>query len=331
MLGLRPRLKTLTPMSILLHTTELRHHLRRKLLAAWWEIYGTRAQMTPETAWELAPLAAGTTPRELKSAAETLLETEHASLPKRRKAELARQAWWAHRWRDPRGPYAIVPLDLEQEVLKSKLLHEIDPRCFPSADPDQIAVCPDAVVVCEVIALHGQMLTTASLRTIDRVEINRWTHANADRLGFKKQGAVFSTDTTMAEWTTSPYDLERWIQAGLLACWPPAWDHSPARKIIRSTVAEIRAMLNARDCKLPTAGARLINGLENHPDPVGLVDETRRLLPSKTISCERAHPACSPADPWAARHPAAANAPAAPALRKRPGEAGRTRTSRLEP
>ena len=317
-------------MTILLHTTELRHHLRRKLLAAWWEIHQTQVRMTPETAWELAPLAAGTAPIKHKSAAETLLETEHANLPKQRKAELAQQAWWARRWRDPRGPYAIVPLDLEQEVLKSRLLREIDPRCFPSADPDRIAVHPEAVIVCEVIALGAQMLTTASLRTIDRVEINRWACANADRLGFKKQGALFSTDTTMAEWTTSPDDLERWIQAGLLACWP-AWDHSPARKIIRSTLAEMSAMLNTRDCKLPTAGARLVNGLENHPDPIGLIDETRRLLPSKTISCERAHPACSPADPWTARPPAPSNTPAAPALRKRRGKAGRTARSKIEP
>ena len=330
MLGLRLKLTILTPMIILLHTTELRHHIRRKLLAAWWEIYKTQVRMTPETAWELAPLAAGTAPIKQKSAAETLLETEHASLPKRRKAELAQQVWWARRWRDPRSPYAIVPLDLEQEVLKSRLLREIDPRCFPSADPDQIAVHPEAVIVCEVIALHAQMLTTASLRTIDRVEINRWTTANADRLGFKKQGAVFSTDTTMTEWTIPPDDLERWIQAGLLACWP-ADDHAPARAIIRSALTEMKAMLTARSCTLPTAGARLINGLEHHPDPTGLVDQTRKLLPSKTISCERAHPACSPADPGPAPHPAAANAPAAPALRKRPGEAGRTTTSRLEP
>ena len=317
-------------MIILLHTAELRHHLHRKLLAAWWEIHGTQVRTTPETAWELAPLAAGAAPITYKSAAETLLETEHRNLPDRRKAELAQQAWWARRWRDPDSPYAIVPLNLEQEVLKSKLLREIDPRCFPSADPDQIAVYPEAVIVCEAIALRAQMLTTASLRTVDRVEINRWTCANADRLGFKKQGAVFSTDTTMAEWTIPPDDLERWIQAGLLACWP-ADDHAPARAIIRSTLAEITAMTAARNCKLPTAGVRLINGLEHHPDPTWLVEETRKLLPSKTISCERAHPACSPADPWPAGHPAAANAPAAPALRKRPGEAGRTTPSKIEP
>ena len=312
-------------MIILLHTTELLHHLRRKLLSAWWEIHETQTRITPETAWELAPLAAGAAPIKHKSAAETLLETEHANLPDRRKAELAQQTWWARRWRDPGSPYAVVPLNLEQEVLKSKLLHEIDPRCFPSGDADQIAVYPEAVIVCEVIALRAQMLTTASLRTVDRVEINRWAHANADRLGFKKQGAVFSTDTTMAEWTTSPDDLERWIQTGLLACWP-ADDHAPAGAVIRSTLAEMSAMLNTRDCKLPTAGARLVNGLEHHPDPIGLVEETRRLLPSKTISCERAHPGCSPADPGPAPHPAAANAPAAPDLRKRPGEAdGRQR------
>ena len=294
-------------MIILLHATDLRQHLHRKLLAAWWEIHQTQVRMTPETACELAPLAAGTTPGKHTSAAETLLETEHAKLPKRRKAALAREAWWARRWRDPKSPYAIVPLTLEQEVLKSRLLREIDPRCFPSADAGQIGVCPDAVIVCEVIALGAQMLTTASLRTLDRIEINRWATANADRLGFKKQGTVFSTDTTITEWTTSPDDLERWIQAGLLACWP-AWDHSPARKVIRSTLAEMKAMLTARSCKLPTAGARLVNGLENHPDPVGLVEQTRRLLPSMTISCERAHPACSPADPWAAHTPDAGSA-----------------------
>ena len=42
--------------------------------------------------------------------------------------------------------------------------------------------------------------------------------------------------------------------------------------------------------KLPEAGARLINGLEQHPDPIALVERTRRLFPSATIRTDRGHP-----------------------------------------
>ena len=38
------------------------------------------------------------------------------------------------------------------------------------------------------------------------------------------------------------------------------------------------------------AAGRLINELRAHPDPLGLVEQTRKLLPSATIDSERGHP-----------------------------------------
>ena len=42
--------------------------------------------------------------------------------------------------------------------------------------------------------------------------------------------------------------------------------------------------------KLTMTSERLINGLENHPDPIGLVERTRVRLPSPTIQTDRTHP-----------------------------------------
>ena len=42
--------------------------------------------------------------------------------------------------------------------------------------------------------------------------------------------------------------------------------------------------------KLRHAGQRLLNGLRKHPDPDGLVERTRRLLPSPTVESDRRHP-----------------------------------------
>ena len=42
--------------------------------------------------------------------------------------------------------------------------------------------------------------------------------------------------------------------------------------------------------KLPETGARLIDGLEQQPDPVELVERTRRLFPSATVRTDRDHP-----------------------------------------
>ena len=99
---------------------------------------------------------------------------------------------------------------------------------------------------------------------------------------------VFQADDQLVRWTRTTAAVERWIQAGMLASWP-ARDDASAEQVIRATVKNIGTLVSTGG-PLPTASARLLNELENHPNPVDLVDRTRRRFPSPTITTDRTHP-----------------------------------------
>jgi hypothetical protein len=98
---------------------------------------------------------------------------------------------------------------------------------------------------------------------------------------------LYDADTALVSWTYSPDGIQRLAQAGLLACWPDA-DDAPASEVLRSTRSRIAAMAHAGT--LPSSGQRVLNCLATHPDPIGLIEETRYLLPSPTVATERSHP-----------------------------------------
>ena len=274
---------------IVVDTSELRRPVQRKLHAAWWELSRRQVLSTPTVATELAPLGADPTGVNGRSAADVVLETAGSETSERRRTEVAQQAWWATMWRSPESPYRIVPLTRKQEELTERLLEKIDRRCFPTTDPVDIDRSNDARIVCEAVATGSKMLLTSNMRTIDRSEVNRWAIENGGALGFKPEAVLFQADATFVEWTSQPAELERWIQAGLIACWP-ADDDIPAMTIIDRTREGIGAMSRGSGGKLQEAAARLINGLEQHEDPEKLVERIRAGFPSATIETDRFHP-----------------------------------------
>ena len=274
---------------ILVDTSELKRPTQRKLHAAWCELHGRQVLAPPSVARELAPLAADTIWTGTKSAAETLLELDNANVPVERRAELRQQAWWAQVWRNTSSPYGIVQLTTEQQALASRLINKIDARCFPTTDPDDIGDHTDARIVCESMALGAKMLLTSNMRTIDHIEVNRWATENGSRLGFKAQPVLYQADATLTHWTSKPAEMEQWIQAAFLACWPHD-DAASAKEVIQGTLKGISAMARGSGGKLTMTSERLINGLENHPDPISLVERTRERLPSQTIQTDRIHP-----------------------------------------
>ena len=74
----------------------------------------------------------------------------------------------------------------------------------------------------------------------------------------------------------------------MIASWPVR-DEASAEQVIRATVQHIGTLVRTGG-PLPNASARLLNELENHPNPVDLVERTRRRFPSPTITTDRAHP-----------------------------------------
>ena len=238
---------------IVVDTSELRRPVQRKLHAAWWELSRQQVLSTPTVATELAPLGADPTGVNGRSAADVVLETAGPETGERRRTEVAQQAWWATMWRSPESPYRIVPLTRKQEELTERLLEKIDRRCFPTTDPVDIDRSNDARIVCEAVATGAKMLLTSNMRTIDRSEVNRWAIENGGTLGFKPEAVLFQADATFVEWTSQPAELERWIQAGLIACWP-ADDDTPAMTIIDRTREGIGAMSRGSGGKLQEAG-----------------------------------------------------------------------------
>ena len=99
---------------------------------------------------------------------------------------------------------------------------------------------------------------------------------------------VFQADDQLVRWTRSAAARERWIQAGMIASWP-ARDESSAEQVIRATIKNVGNLVRTGG-PLPNASARLLNELENHANPVGLVERTRRRFPSPTITTDRTHP-----------------------------------------
>ena len=273
---------------LVVDTSELKRPTQRKLHAAWQELQGRQVLATPTVATELAPLGAISTEKDV-SVAEQQLATRAAELSAKRVNDLEQQVWWARMWRDPESPYRIVPVSPEQEELAERILTEISPRCFPGTDPEDIPDRPDARIVAESLVLGAKMLLTSNLRSIDHIEVNKWTVEHGAEWGIRPEPLLHDADDTFVNWTVEDAALERWVQTGLLACWPPG-DDADAIDVIEQTAAGIGALCRGTGGKLPRAAARLLNGLEKHPDPIGLVEKTRTILPSKTVDSDREHP-----------------------------------------
>ena len=274
----------------LFDTTELRRPTQRKLHAAWQEIAGQKVYITGTTATELAPMAAAPTsgPNGL-SAAEDELRRLGDGLSERRRSQLLRQAWWATMWRSDDAPFQLVELDEQQTELCNRILERIDRRCFPGTLPDEYFEVGDPRIVCEAMATGSKVLLTSDLKTIDRIEVNRWAVENAGHFGLEPGPVVFDADATLVRWSDSPVGHQLLLQAALLATWPDD-DNMPALDLVERTQEHIAAMAAGEGGKLRDTAARIDNGLNYHLDPERLVESTRQLLPSATVDTDRLHP-----------------------------------------
>jgi len=270
----------------LFHTNELRHPTARGLLAAWLELKELKVGILPTIAEQLAPTSAGAITSGTDLAAN-LLEHHRARGAMHAARQLAEESWWWQVWKDGSSPYVLIQPPRTYTDVAVRLLDEIDPRAFPGCRPDDVRRSAEARMVCETIALEAWLCLRTEMAVIDHVEVNRWA-VEAGHRGEHTTGLVlYDADIAMLNWTYEPEDIQRWTQAGLLACWPED-DDAPAGDVLRNTRRHIGAM--ALSGTLPAAGRRLLNCLDTHPDPIGLVKETRRRLPSATVTAERRHP-----------------------------------------
>ncbi|MCY4508457.1 MAG: hypothetical protein OXG35_16105 [Acidobacteria bacterium] len=273
----------------LLDTSELLRPLPRRLHTAWAEIHERKTAMSPTVAQELAPEGRRTRAFDGVSAAERMLRQNDGTLTRRDEARLRIQGWWARMWRDETSPYLLAELTNEQDRLATELARQIDPKCFPAARPGYVSDHRDTQIICESLARRATVLLTSNMRTIDHERVNEWAVANGDRLGFRPAPVVYQADETLLRWTDNAAELERWLQAGLMACWPSR-DDAPAVEVVNKTIGEVGRMASGTGGRLRNAGVRLVETLRDHPDREGLVERTRALLPSATIESDREHP-----------------------------------------
>ena len=273
----------------LLDTSELLRPLPRKLHTAWAEIHERKTAMSPTVAQELAPEGRRTRAFDGVSAAERMLRQNDGTLTRRDETRLRIQGWWARMWRDETSPYLLAELTNAQDRLATELARQIDPKCFPAARPGYVSDHRDTQIICESLALRATVLLTSNMRTIDHERVNEWAVANGDRLGFRPAPVVYQADETLLRWTDNAAELERWLQAGLMACWPSR-DDAPAVEVVNKTIDEVGRMASGTGGRLRNAGVRLVETLRDHPDREGLVERTRALLPSATIESDREHP-----------------------------------------
>ena len=271
---------------MLFHTSVLRHPTARSLHAAWLELKDCTVGILPTVAEQLAPTSAGAIGSG-RNLAGALLDYHgaHGATPTARR--LAEDSWWWTVWNDASSPYAAIEFTRTDSDHVARLLDDIDPRGFPGCRPDEVRRSPEARIVCEAVALEAWLSLRTDMAVIDHVEINRWAVEAGHRNKDTSDLLLYDADVSMVQWTYEPEDIQRWIQAGLLACWPKD-DDAPAADVLRNTRRHIGAM--ALTGTLPAGGQRLLNCLNTHPDPIGLVEETRRRLPSPTVEAERRHP-----------------------------------------
>ena len=273
----------------LLDTSELLRPLPRKLHTAWAEIHERKTAMSPTVAQEFAPEGRRTRAFDGVSAAERMLRQNDGTLTRRDETRLRIQGWWARMWRDETSPYLLAELTNEEDRLATELARQIDPKCFPAARPGYVSDHRDTQIICESLALRATVLLTSNMRTIDHERVNEWAVANGDRLGFRPAPVVYQADETLLRWTDNAAELERWLQAGLMACWPSR-DDAPAVEVVNKTIGEVGRMASGTGGRLRNAGVRLVETLRDHPDREGLVERTRALLPSAPIESDREHP-----------------------------------------
>ena len=301
----------------LLDTSELLRPTQRKLHSAWAEIHERKTMMPSTVAFELAPLGAPDTVENGLSRAERMLRSGEKKMPAGRRMEVAQQAWWGRMWREEQSPYRVIELNEEQDRLYRDLLSAIDPGCFRNANPAFVSQHRDTQIICESIAVGATMLMTSNMRSIDRDRVNEWAVNNGERLGFSAEPVLYLADDALVGWTRTPAELDRWLQAGLIACWP-AKDDAPSDEVVKRAIAGVERMTSGGGGKLPGAGRLLVEGLRQHADPDGLVERTRRLLPSATIRTDREHPTY-PQAPGPAKEPVPAKGAAAATHRKSRG------------
>ncbi|MDE2906056.1 MAG: hypothetical protein OXQ28_08220 [Acidobacteriota bacterium] len=278
---------------MLFHTNVLGHPTARALYAGLLELDNCSVGIPPTVAEQLAPTSASAINTHANLAEQLLRQHRiHGSMHSAER--LAEESWWWSVWKNGGSPYGIPPYDREHAGRVTRLLDEIDPRGFPGCPPNEIRNNPEARIVCETIALDAWLCLQTDMRVIDYVEINRWAKEAGHRNKDTADMLLYDADQSMVGWTYKPAGIEWLLQAGMLACWPDN-DNAPAADVLRNTRRHIGAMTLGGT--LPASGQRLLNGLRTHPDPIGLVEETRKVLPSATVEAERRHPRRHPAPP----------------------------------
>ena len=273
-------------------TTELVKPFARRLHATLTEIRGNKVRVSPTVAWELGKRGAIKSPGTAISVAEAELQQKTPPLSEGQRSRLEREAWWAQQWLDRESVHEKVELSDKQMEIRDGLLGAITRHAFPKLGGVDVSENRDSVIICEVMALEGELLLTHNINSIDHAIVNEWAIETGPRFGVRGQAVVTDADRYIATWAAeSRTNAEQWIKAGLLTYWPKGGndDSAPAGRVLHTTREGIE-QITSRGGRLKEACAEMLRQLEKHPYPKRLVEESRQVLPSRALGGERQHP-----------------------------------------
>ena len=273
--------------------TQLKKLSQRRLTATWQERRGDSVTMVPSTAKETAD---DIDPWDLEGSAEHW--TKHLRNPPQDwpdwKPMVGRIAlWWIRQWKDPGGLYRLVRPNPNQRTLADELLRTI-PRNFFTCHPSDVERNPDTHLVCETLAVGGQLLVTRNRGTIRRELVNPWVEANRERYGFATTRLLIDSDRWLIEALgelKTPESREELAKTALAAFWPHRTAASQNEVLAEVLTLTKNLRLSPFGQTLRAAEGIIIEEMEAPGTRIGeWVEETRQTLPIKMRTAEQEHP-----------------------------------------
>ena len=262
---------------------------QRQFHAAVQEIRGQRVMTVTSAALEMVPLMTPDEPDKGRARIVAEIETRQQRARGRSGPDnvlnAQAQLWWLDEWARPDGLYGVRQLQPHERDRYDKLIEHIPLNGFTGAgDRSELRGHVDAQIVCETLAIDGQLLLTHDPNTIHPDMLLPWTQALAREGWISHPKVVEEADEANVRWTEeTPEDM---LLATIVSAWSKETDAPPTDMQERITQQLSRLALAG----LPKTAARLTSIVATTNNLPQLIERTRAALPVQMRNAERRSP-----------------------------------------